>query len=461
MAASKVSSALDMTLDEVIKFKGNKRAGGRGPKKGGSGDQAGGRKPAAEAKAKEASKDETKATADNAGEKGDVKAGGRGIRRLRRVTAAQALGPAAKAAAAAAKATATTATGAVTGPDQAAARAAKAQEKAHAPAKQKAKAPAPSPSGGGAVKGTEQKLGMSLEDLVRFEVKKKAKAALANKPIKKLRSVTAKGKAKAKAKATAKGKAKAKAKAGTKRKAGQESWGPGWGTGGGRDLWMGNSWAGSQSQESWRRGNDFVTWESRKRPGGGGMYADWSLGTKRKADSWGTPEKRMRAADGPRSSAGWGRASDEYGWGGGQGSWGESALALSGVGSYRTGSSSASDRGSGGTWARTLARAWGSGSDWGSAPKREVRRVGASGDFDAAPRGSSERSYRIRVSNVPKNLDWRDIKEAFEDNGRVTRCEVERGVAYVTFSSAADAKKAVQTFDRGELNGQTIYVTHE
>lgn len=67
----------------------------------------------------------------------------------------------------------------------------------------------------------------------------------------------------------------------------------------------------------------------------------------------------------------------------------------------------------------------------------------------------------VRVCNVPRNLDSRDIKEAFEDNGPVLRCEVERGVAIITFENAADAKKAVQTFDRGELNGQTIFVSLE
>eukprot|EP00439_Symbiodinium_sp_Y106_P022866 s4273_g2.t2 len=67
----------------------------------------------------------------------------------------------------------------------------------------------------------------------------------------------------------------------------------------------------------------------------------------------------------------------------------------------------------------------------------------------------------IRVCNVPKNLDDRDIQEAFEDIGRVTKCEVERGVAVITFANSAHAKKAVQTFDRGELNGQTIYVSIE
>lgn len=66
---------------------------------------------------------------------------------------------------------------------------------------------------------------------------------------------------------------------------------------------------------------------------------------------------------------------------------------------------------------------------------------------------------RIKVTNVPSNLDWRDIKEAFEDVGNVIKCDVDRGVASIIFERAGDAKKAVQTFDRGELNGQTIYVS--
>merc|ERR1712217_548259 len=98
--------------------------------------------------------------------------------------------------------------------------------------------------------------------------------------------------------------------------------------------------------------------------------------------------------------------------------------------------------------------------DSGSMSKPSARQP-TSGGLVATKNGGGGGSSRIRVSNVPRNLDWRNIKEAFEDNGRVTRCEVENGVAWITFESLIDAKKAVQTFDRGELNGQTIFVTHE
>lgn len=98
--------------------------------------------------------------------------------------------------------------------------------------------------------------------------------------------------------------------------------------------------------------------------------------------------------------------------------------------------------------------------DWGATPKgravqqtaRELTRLGR-------PREAESAGTQIRVANVPRTLDCRDIKEAFEDTGKVIKCEVERGVARVTFKNAADAKRAVNTFDRGELNGQTIFVT--
>lgn len=82
----------------------------------------------------------------------------------------------------------------------------------------------------------------------------------------------------------------------------------------------------------------------------------------------------------------------------------------------------------------------------------------SSANKTSARGGGSERA-RIRVSNVPRDLDRRDILDAFQDHGRVLHCSVERGVALITFEDALEAKKAVKTFDRGQLNGQTIYVS--
>jgi len=86
-------------------------------------------------------------------------------------------------------------------------------------------------------------------------------------------------------------------------------------------------------------------------------------------------------------------------------------------------------------------------------PQKRLRR-----NEDAAP--DMSRAKRIKVTNVPRDLGARDIKEAFESEaGKTLTCELERGTCYITFSRAADAQKAVETFDRGELNGKMISVT--
>mmetsp|Transcript_11299 Transcript_11299/g.25971 ORF Transcript_11299/g.25971 Transcript_11299/m.25971 type:complete len:542 (+) Transcript_11299:67-1692(+) len=67
---------------------------------------------------------------------------------------------------------------------------------------------------------------------------------------------------------------------------------------------------------------------------------------------------------------------------------------------------------------------------------------------------------RVRVSNIPKDLDPRDIKDAFEsETGKIMSCITERGgVAWLSYTSEKAAQKAVETFNRGELNGNIIKV---
>lgn len=57
-------------------------------------------------------------------------------------------------------------------------------------------------------------------------------------------------------------------------------------------------------------------------------------------------------------------------------------------------------------------------------------------------------------------MDEQDIKEAFEaEAGRILKCVLDRTTAMITFAKAEDARKAIDTFDRGELNGKMISVT--
>jgi len=66
----------------------------------------------------------------------------------------------------------------------------------------------------------------------------------------------------------------------------------------------------------------------------------------------------------------------------------------------------------------------------------------------------------IKVSNIPKKLKADDIKEAFEaEAGKIAECKLSKGgTARITFHKAKDAQKAVDTFDKGELNGKVISV---
>mmetsp|Transcript_126779 Transcript_126779/g.247077 ORF Transcript_126779/g.247077 Transcript_126779/m.247077 type:complete len:442 (-) Transcript_126779:147-1472(-) len=440
--APPVESVLDMTLDDVIKIKG-KRGGGRGgSRKAGAGSQ---KAAGAGGKLRDEKKAGGAKVAEKATEKGDAKAGGTGARRLRRVTAAQ-VAPAVRAAAAAAKATAPGATSKTEGK-------AKGTSGNAATAKKMDVRPLAAP------KGVSDKLGMSLDDLLKFEVKKKrpdktdksnetgdtrvaqatggaGKMRGGRRRMMRLRKQPAKPKAKAKSQANPKAKAKAKAKGRARWQDDSYSTYSTWGSG--RNNSSGKGGGRWEDLSHWRRNSTTTSWETPRRPAGSGMYADWSTGSTRKRvstfDDWGPPpaEKRLRMLGGES-----GFRSSSFGW------------ARDEPSSRGEMKSSQAERGG-------RAANWGSGSGWS-----RYLAGAAGGEVESVRRSSMTGSSRIRVSNVPKNLNWRDIKEAFEDNGRVERCEVERGVAWVTFANPLDAKKAVQTFDRGELNGQTIFVTHE
>merc|ERR1719329_837665 len=69
---------------------------------------------------------------------------------------------------------------------------------------------------------------------------------------------------------------------------------------------------------------------------------------------------------------------------------------------------------------------------------------------------------RIRVSNVPSDLDLRDIRDAFEaETGKIAECQQEGRTVYMIFERPEAAKRAIETFDKGELNGKTIAVTFD
>merc|ERR1712137_512825 len=84
-------------------------------------------------------------------------------------------------------------------------------------------------------------------------------------------------------------------------------------------------------------------------------------------------------------------------------------------------------------------------------------------DDDRRPRAKAAKTSRatkvIKVTNIPKELKARDVREAFEsETGKIDKCELGKGTAIITFSNGGDARKAVEAFHKGELNGKIISV---
>ena len=65
----------------------------------------------------------------------------------------------------------------------------------------------------------------------------------------------------------------------------------------------------------------------------------------------------------------------------------------------------------------------------------------------------------VKVTNIPYDLTWHDVKDAFKAVGQVDRCELDKGTAWVTFADSRDAVAAVKSYDGGDMNGRTIKVT--
>jgi RNA recognition motif-containing protein len=62
----------------------------------------------------------------------------------------------------------------------------------------------------------------------------------------------------------------------------------------------------------------------------------------------------------------------------------------------------------------------------------------------------------IKVTNIPYEVHWRDVKDAFARLVPVERCDVDKGVATVVFKSRSDAQRAIDTYNGGNMNGRVI-----
>lgn len=338
-----------------------------------------------------------------------------------------------------------------------------------------------------------KQLDMTLEDIVNSQGKRKGKAAAKEeggetKP-------KAKGKAKAKAGKLWGGAAKVMT---TRRKGngkGKDSWGQGkdaWGGKGGarakRNEW--DSWGG-KGKDAWGGGgkgkrNEWDSWGAK---GGGKNNRRWESeesfggkGGKRggKGDSWGG-KGREEPAWGKGKSRGeerWERVRDytpprrEA-----RDPWGAPRSDVRERPPAREPRAPTRDR----EWLAQKDKEWGppprEGGRYGESSRPSARAPRELGGvargmgqkrsheedrFDSRPAGPAGSSKKIKVTNIPRDLDMQDIKEAFESEaGKISLCKMERGTAWITFLNPKDARKAVDTFDRGELNGKTIDVVFE
>lgn len=355
----------------------------------------------------------------------------------------------------------------------------KAPQAAKAPAKEKAQL------------GTAKALDMSLEDIVKAQTKgKKQSWGKEGKDAAQTAGAKAPGKKKlwggaAKVVNRSKGEGKGKGAAGKKEKwnskgEGQKGWGKGgkgsWGKGGGKKQWVEKAdwedWAPKKNsqKEAWRpqkKWQDEDDWAPKKK--------EWVS----KGDSWGG-----------RQEKGGGRGNDSWG-GRGNDRWEPPAW-------ERRREPPAWAPSPKDSWVRKeinerAERAWGPPKDRDDRPRpRELkdkgdswrdsdrsqgpwkRALGGEASRTAPPRkrareeeapagpGRAATSKNIKVTNIPRDLDMQDIKDAFEaEAGRIAHCEMQRGTARIEFYNAKDARKAVDTFDRGELNGKTIEVVFE
>ncbi len=65
---------------------------------------------------------------------------------------------------------------------------------------------------------------------------------------------------------------------------------------------------------------------------------------------------------------------------------------------------------------------------------------------------------RVRVTNIPYDVTWREVKDAFAKTAPVERCDVKDGEATISFKTHSDAKRAIEVYNGGNMNGRSIKV---
>ena len=74
------------------------------------------------------------------------------------------------------------------------------------------------------------------------------------------------------------------------------------------------------------------------------------------------------------------------------------------------------------------------------------------------PDAPGDNRRKVKITNVPYDLTWKDVKGALSSVGHIERCDVERGEATLTFATHKEAARAIQTYNNGDMNGRKIRV---
>ncbi|KAG3121556.1 hypothetical protein PI124_g261 [Phytophthora idaei] len=101
----------------------------------------------------------------------------------------------------------------------------------------------------------------------------------------------------------------------------------------------------------------------------------------------------------------------------------------------------------------------------GGGGRRDDDRNGRGGGGDRFERGRNppqRTDYRVRVTDLPHDVDWRNVKDFLRTGGEVTYCNIEAdGSAIAEFQSKEDMEDAVKKLDDTEFRGSYVRVAPE
>lgn len=95
----------------------------------------------------------------------------------------------------------------------------------------------------------------------------------------------------------------------------------------------------------------------------------------------------------------------------------------------------------------------------------EISRRGraAAGGGGVSPRGGppTRGDYRVKISNLPSGLNWRDLKDYLRNTADPVFVDIVGGMGIAEFRSLSDAERVVDRLDDTKYEGSYIRVAME